>query len=342
MPEARGARSQAAECGRLGAIFGNGRSGTTWLGAIVSSHPEVVYRFEPLHRAELVDESARIAARTVRSARFTSLDLPTVYQAMLPAYPEWEKPPFFQKNFRMRLGSGRSLLWPLARSNRALQALFRYLYTPLDHPYVVFKEVAAEDSFISLVVRTEIPMIYILRHPCGAVHSIVQGQKKGLLRTGRQNVLSAYMKDHAPALWDRYRGRIEAMSAYQKEALLWRTNVELCYEVIKQNPRVLVVFYEDLCRDPLKISTQVLQTLGLEMDEKVRAFIEASMRPRSSARFLAGEVGIRPFFSVFRDPVASMNSWKLGLSPRDRREIVELVKDGEVFAAGARIADWDG
>ncbi|MDJ0687655.1 MAG: hypothetical protein QNJ41_04015 [Xenococcaceae cyanobacterium MO_188.B32] len=38
----------------MGALFGLGRSGTTWLGAIVASHPEILYRFEPFHRLQKI------------------------------------------------------------------------------------------------------------------------------------------------------------------------------------------------------------------------------------------------------------------------------------------------
>jgi hypothetical protein len=35
---------------RIMGIFGTGRSGSSWLGSIIDSHPQVAYRFEPFHR----------------------------------------------------------------------------------------------------------------------------------------------------------------------------------------------------------------------------------------------------------------------------------------------------
>ena len=36
--------------GNLAGVFGTSRCGSTWLGSIIASHPEVAYRFEPFHR----------------------------------------------------------------------------------------------------------------------------------------------------------------------------------------------------------------------------------------------------------------------------------------------------
>ena len=37
------------------AVFGVPRSGTTWLGELMNSHPELVYRFQPLFSYEFKD-----------------------------------------------------------------------------------------------------------------------------------------------------------------------------------------------------------------------------------------------------------------------------------------------
>ena len=83
---------------KMGSIFGTGRSGTTWLGAMVSSHPEIAYRFEPFHRLGATQPAVEEALETIRSNEFSYKDLSSVYQALLPAYPQAEKPPFFPKN----------------------------------------------------------------------------------------------------------------------------------------------------------------------------------------------------------------------------------------------------
>ena len=44
---------------QLGAIFGTGHSGTTCLGSIISSHPNIAYRFEPFHRLEKISKDLK-------------------------------------------------------------------------------------------------------------------------------------------------------------------------------------------------------------------------------------------------------------------------------------------
>ncbi|MGL6343136.1 MAG: hypothetical protein ACRC80_28855, partial [Waterburya sp.] len=86
---------------KLGGIFGTGRCGTTWLGAMVSSHPDVAYRFEPFHRLKKSKIAIATALEKIRAEDFSAQDLNLIYQALLPAYPEVEKPPFFAKNCDM-------------------------------------------------------------------------------------------------------------------------------------------------------------------------------------------------------------------------------------------------
>ena len=108
----------------LGAIFGAGRSGTTWLGSVVSSHPDVAYRFEPFHRLENRNNHLKEVRQKIESNSVSSQDLFLLYQALLPAAPEMEKQPFFSKTFERRFSKGEQLLWPLARKSKIISDIF--------------------------------------------------------------------------------------------------------------------------------------------------------------------------------------------------------------------------
>jgi hypothetical protein len=327
--------------GRLAAIFGNGRSGTTWLGSIVSSHPEVAYRFEPFKRARKLGPALAETGRMLDTAELDSLTPERIYNALLPAYPDWEKPPFFSKDYRTRMKSGRALLWPPAKASSLVGKLYRSLYTPQEKAFVVFKEVAFEDAFQKLVKTSEMPLVYLLRHPCAVVSSILRGQEQGLMGSRRQQVLPAFLQDHAPALWDRYGEGIDLLSPHQKEALLWRTAVERCQKAFGLRDSASVVFYENLCRDPLGVSTEVLHGFGLDLTPQVRDFIGASSDPNFASRGRRSEVGTNKYFSVFRDPLVAMDSWKEALSAEQRLEVLEIVRDSPVFERGIQEAQWD-
>lgn len=327
--------------GRLAAIFGNGRSGTTWLGSIVSSHPEVAYRFEPFRRARKLGPSMAETGRMLNKEQLDTLTSERIYSALLPAYPDWEKPPFFAKDYRMRCKLGRSLLWPPAKASRLVGKLYRSLYTPQEKAYVVFKEVALEDAYQKLVKTSTMPLAYLLRHPCAVVSSTLRGQEQGLMGSRRQQVLPAFLQDHAPALWQRYGESIDLMPPHQKEALLWRTAVERCQTTFGLRDSASVVFYENLCRDPLGVSAQVLQSFGLDLVPQVRDFIGASSDPNYQSRGRRSEIGTNKYFSVFRDPLVAMNSWKTALSAEQRMEVLEIVRDSPVFEQGVQEAQWN-
>jgi hypothetical protein len=170
----------------IGALFGMERSGTTWLGAILASHPEIAYRFEPFHRLKDTKPQVRQLLEQIRAGEFGSSDLPQLYQALRPAYASCDKPPFFPKTYRTLLPVGRSLLWNVARKNALVDTLFRTLYSPQGTPLLIFKEVALGNVFRNLLQDTGIPMVYMMRHPCAVVWSIMRGQKVALMPVERR------------------------------------------------------------------------------------------------------------------------------------------------------------
>jgi hypothetical protein len=272
--------------------------------------------------------------------RLDEADLPEIYQLLLPAFPEWDKPPFFPKSYSSRLRNGRSLLWPIARRSRAGSATFRSLYSPREKPLVVFKEVAYEDFFRFLALETSVPLVYILRHPCATVNSIIRGQEKGVIPVGRRTVLSAFVQDHGPHLWAKFGDEIDRMSDYAKEALLWRTNVERCFSAINDSTNALLVIYEELCHRPFEVAAQVLDWFDLGMDDQVRRFIGESTQDQPERKPRLRDPG-GEYFSVFRNPMKSMNAWKSSLIPEGRREILHIVRDSDAFQAGLERGAWD-
>lgn len=89
-------------------------------------------------------------------------------------------------------------------------------------------------------------------------------------------------------------------------------------------------------REPLPESG--LAHLGLDPDPQVDAFVAASTDP--GARGLR-EPGIRRYFSVFRNPLESMEKWRRDLDETLQREILEVVEDSPVFERGVAEAGWD-
>ena len=203
-------------------LFGTGRSGSTWVGSIIDSHPEVAYRFEPFHRLHHRRAISNWRERVERGD-VSNRELHDGYRLLLPAHPEVEKPPFFPKRNAFNLG--KRWLWPPARRIAPLALPFAKIYTPRNRPPVVFKEVSLSRLFEQLASKTSMKLIYLVRDPRGVVASLTQGQRQGIMPTGQWTVLDSLMAKHDPALAERYRPQLDRLSPVEKNALLWRMEV---------------------------------------------------------------------------------------------------------------------
>lgn len=321
----------------LRAVFGTGRSGSTWLGALLNSHPDVAYRFEPFHRIKN-NPCIREARAKVEAGTFTQSDIPTIYDALLTATPLTEKPPFFPKRFGRTFG--RKLAWPLARRVGLARRVFEAMYTPPMGVPLIFKEVNLELLMIKFLEQTTTRVVYLVRHPGACVASFLAGQSAGLMPVRRFKLLPELLRTHDAALADRYESRVDSLSDCQRNALLWRIDIERAYAAVEGHSRAKIVAYEALCREPASITRATLEFFDIPYDEQVERFLQASTRPRPSHRFVRADIFANSYFSVFRDPSESMDRWRSKLSNEHKDEISEVVSDSAAFKAFAELGSW--
>ncbi|HEX2941142.1 MAG TPA: sulfotransferase, partial [Rhodopila sp.] len=157
-------------------IVGAPRSGTTWLAKIIDSHPDVLYRHEP---DDVCPQPLPIAPS----------DIPRVLArwAAGRAPRAAAKRPFFPKSYQS------AWQWrarPLIAG--AISAAAR-LPPPLRHvggfpvpdmlkrpaPRLAIKSIRlAEDTAAFASALPECRVIFMLRHPCGQIASIIDGARR--------------------------------------------------------------------------------------------------------------------------------------------------------------------
>jgi hypothetical protein len=316
-------------------IFGMGRSGTTWLGSIMNSHPGITYRFEATNRLSDHPRMKEINEALERGDRsFTEI----LYRNLLPLHPMLDKAPFFKKDHSPLLM--RQQLWVFCRAVKPFGALYEALYTPKYGTALAFKEINGDRLMRYLLKQTSIKILYIVRSPWAVVASTMRGQAEHLMPTGRFDVLDSLLEKHDENLANHYAGKIDSLNDIQKNALLWRMDAEKGVTAIDGNPHAMLMIYENLCRAPLEQSKEAFSHFGMDMHTNTEDFISASSSSEGSARREHGEAVVNDYFSVFRDPMQSMNKWKTQLTEQEQAEITEVVGDSEVFQRCASLGHW--
>lgn len=323
----------------IAAIFSTGRAGSTWLGSIVSSHPEVVYRFEPLRRMRSFAGFDNLIARLRKPPIDRNL-LEKFYDALLPAHPLIEKPPFFIKTGTARVAPGRQLLWPLSRRCQWLSSVYARFYTPVGRPMIVFKEVGSHNVAEPFFKASSVPCVYLIRHPCGVIWSQTRGKRNNHLIGMRHTALANILRTHGGSLSAQFDSRIGSMTVPQQYALLWRIDVERCIHVAKGRNNVLVIYYEDLCLKQLATVEAVFQHFGLTMSPQTKRFLADSSSGRVRAKIRHGEIGVDPYFTVFRRTDLACWRWRSEMPADDQRRVLEVTADSPVFGKGVEVADW--
>jgi len=297
-------------------ILGAPRSGTTWLAKIIDSHPDVLYRHEPDETvpspspltpealpALLVRWSAETGARTVT------------------------KRPYFKKSWQPGWARGVRTLVAAAVSAAArmpppLRALGRCRIPDLGAraaPRIAIKSIGWTGG-AAVLVRT-LPhsrTIFILRHPCGQVASVMRGNRQrrfDLKSEGTDMPFDEAAAIRFAASFGVAEPAFQALPAAAKYAWSWRAFNEPAYTALAAAPNVHVVLYEALCAEPRTLSRRILTFAGLGWDNQTEDFVA-----RSTAH--QGEAG---YYAIFRSAVAAAEAWRTTMAPADQAAVRSVV-----------------
>lgn len=321
----------------LSAVVSAARSGSTWLGSIVNTVPTVAYRFEPWHRSGPHSAVLRDVERRIETGTADRTDRQTLYDALRPANLSISKPPFFPKQWWRR---GHHPLWVASRALPRGEKLYRLFdNSPPRGTPVVFKEISIEHHVESLIRQLGVPVVYLVRHPCGSVLSDWRGQQQGAMPTGRQRHLREFLETYAPPdLAEQFMPRLAGMDDLQRSALLWRCDAETALSGLDAAGDGHIVIYEQLCDDTVGEAEKVLGYLGLEAVAMTHDFINRlheGRRPR-----LFGRDAFDSFFTVYRNPAEQRDRWMSEITAGQRRAVEEIVHPSWAFQRLAAQGAW--
>jgi hypothetical protein len=301
-------------------IIGAPRSGTTWVGKIFDSHPNVLYRHEPdvlIRCPSNVDphQALRLLHRwsTDHSLRTNA------------------KRPFFRKAWRpLPLYLMRSALCYLMLTAQRLTGGYlppdtRYLadmgHTENARPAI--KSVRSTEA-VGVIARA-MPtsrIVAIVRHPCAQVYSMMRGARSGKFELREKHALPI---DQRQALACAAGYGIDSTAFANlpeagRFAWAWVAFNEALERSLGGMPNVRTVVYEDLCARPIETSQELMAFAALAWHQQTKTFIRASINGRPGSGY----------YSVFQHAEFTVDRWRHEMPELDQGLVRSIARHSPV------------
>ncbi len=314
------------------------RSGTTWLGKILDSHPETLYRHEPDTWRRL--DTVPLFASPAR------MDLCPVLREFIAALPAMladrvcGKRPFFPKSYAtplaVRLYAARSLLHK-ALGRAGLKTSDPVPPQPATGAHYRLALKSIESLGRAGLIAACIPearCIQIVRHPCGYVASVLRGEQQK--RFGHNEAASdfelyrmacdtATAKRHGVTL-----EQLKTLTPAERLAWRWLIYNEKAHDELAANARATTLYYEELCAEPLATAQRLFAFAELGWHEQAERFIVVSTSASRS-----------DYYSVFKDPLESAWRWQRELEAADAERVMSIVARSPVARPYLEPRGWN-
>lgn len=313
-------------------IAGSARSGTTWLARIFDSHPNTFY----LHEPDLVIYSSDFPVVPNPDQLTTNIPMAEDFlQRLLRSRPlkAVASRPTFDKTYRN--GLARRVREGLIVALRGTEQLAGRRVEAFPVPDMITSPPAQPISFVLKSVnalarlplyataRPDMPIIHILRHPCGVAASGLRGIKSG--KMGRSRVFKGVLALPPAKRRGLDEEAVQSLSPLQARMWSWVILNEWAMEQKPPNCHWHTLRYEDLCAAPIEESKKLFAACGLSWQKQTEDFLRQGMQAGNTDEF----------FSVIRNPSEPMNRWRKELSAQEIEEVAAITADslpGKLYA----------
>lgn len=304
-------------------LFGMPRSGTTWVGKVFDSHPDVHYRHEPDTHL-LLNEIVPM---------LPELDDAERYAAGLREYCETQlavcsskicgNGKLFPKNYASNWASWvQRVRISLNRNLERVSGKKRYWHVAIPDG----SERLAWKSIESLgrlgVLLEAIPSchaIVIMRNPCGHIASVLRGEARGKFLTTRAaddfDLFRMLLNTEYGLKTGLTVEELKTLPEEQRLAWRWVLFYQKALDDTRNHDTCAAVRYEDLCRAPMTGYRQLFEFANLGWNDQTEQFVSASSTSESDS-----------YYTVYRDPLKTAMKWQTELSDAQMRSIHSVIE----------------
>jgi hypothetical protein len=289
-------------------VTGAHRTGTTWVGKMLTAGGETAYISEPLnilHRPGVLRTPTEHWYTYICEGNQSDY-LPGLRETLDFRYHTWSE----IKSLRSVKDTVRILRdWSTFQKGR-----IRHSRPLLKDPFAVFSALWFENTFDSQVVIT-------VRHPAAFVSSL----KRLKWSFDFNHLLSQplLMRD-----WlEPYRDEMTAISTIPEDiiaqsSLLWRMIYQVVAKFQKVKPQFMVIRHEDLSINPINGFRELYKNLNLTFSLRTENAILNASNPNNPS-----EISKTGIYSVHLDSRNNLDNWKHRLNEGEITRIRELTQD---------------
>ncbi len=287
-------------------VTGAHRSGTTWVGRMLSADRGAAYVSEPLN--------------VLHRRGIYRVDVQRWYQYITEENEEQYLPAFHELlNFRYHLFAELGSLRSQKDFLRMGRDLSVFMNGKLRGQRALLKDPFAVFSAPWFAQKLNCQVVITIRHPAGFASSLKRLNWPFNFRDLLDQPM--LMRDHL----ETDRADMEAMQADDivgQSALLWRMIYRSVHATRSLFPDFKIVRHEDLSLDPVAGYKSLYESLGLTFDEKVRDTILNSSSSENPT-----ELSKKKIHSVKLDSRANMDNWKKRLTSDEITRIRKMTEE---------------
>jgi hypothetical protein len=301
-------------------VIGAPRSGTTWLGKILDSHPMVLYRHEPdtlIRNSHIPRVVADCDVEAIRDTAAMCLDA-MVGGRFLKASGTM---PLFRKSYRTPLAQQAysAMVMGLRIAQKAtgdVRRMRRMLAPDLVDPQhadditVVVKSILSRGrANVYAHAKPGMRIVLILRDPFGQVASMLRGVALGkfdadVVLTDCLDTPHAHKYGLTPDLF----ARLQPVEQY---AWHWALLNEKAMDDLRPHANAEVIRYRDLVFDPELVTRSLFKFCDLSWQDQTARFLRVSTTSNLPDSY----------YQVYKNSMDSLNKWRRQLTTAQQRQI---------------------